>query len=64
MAFTALLSIRGINNPLDELLISSCADAFGELVPMPTPCAAHAAAASRPDTKRMAIFLILLLFFY
>ena len=36
MAFTALLSIRGINNPLDELLISNCAEALGEEVPTPT----------------------------
>jgi len=38
MVLTALLSIRGINNPRDELLISNCAEEFGEPVPIPTLC--------------------------
>jgi hypothetical protein len=51
-----LLSIRGINNPFEELLTSNCADAFGELVPTPTLWAPHVPARTRMVEKIVKIF--------
>ena len=56
MAFTALLSIRGINNPLDELLISSWAEALGEEVPTPTLWASQMRAKTTMTKKIVRIF--------
>ncbi len=47
IAMTVALSIRGINNPRDVLLISSCADEFGDVVPIPTLCACPTRATSK-----------------
>jgi hypothetical protein len=53
---TALLSIRGINNPREELLTSNCAEGLGEDVPTPTLWASHVPAKTTMIARIVRIF--------
>jgi hypothetical protein len=52
----AAVAIRGINKPLDELLISNCAELLGEDVPTPTLWASHVPAKTTMVKKIVRIF--------